>query len=154
MPISCPTRARDPDMQESILYPVIAMVGLTITIWVVLYRRRVAELRRSRINPQRISTSQDAASVLKDVTAADNFRNLFEVPVLFYILCLSLYVTQTVTSLLLGLAWVFVVLRGLHSYIHVTYNKVMHRFIVYLVSCLCLWAMWGIFAGSIIIDKS
>ena len=129
------------------------MILLTFTVWLSLYRRRIAEIRSLRINPQKISTSHEAASVLKDVSAADNFRNLFEMPVLFYVLCVSLYSTGMVSSLQLAIAWLYFLLRALHSLIHITYNKVMHRFIVYLLSCLCLWMMWGIFAANIIFSN-
>ena len=62
------------------------------------------------------------------MTASDNFRNLFEVPVLFYALCGFLAITQLTTLLLLACAWGYVVLRAAHSYIHLTSNKVMRRF--------------------------
>jgi hypothetical protein len=37
---------------------------------------------------------------------------------------------------------VYVGLRALHSLIHVSYNRVVHRFLVYVASTLLLFAMW------------
>lgn len=53
--------------------------------------------------------------------------NLLELPVLFYVVGLMLYVTAGASSLVLALAWSYVALRILHSVIHLTYNKVVHR---------------------------
>lgn len=47
------------------------------------------------------------------------------------------------------LAWAFVGLRAVHSLIHVTYNRVVHRFFVYAASTLCVFAMWILFAVSL-----
>ncbi|MHB8622202.1 MAG: MAPEG family protein [Sulfuricaulis sp.] len=131
--------------QTSIVFPCLAMVGITAVVWLRLYFERIGEMRSKRIRPQTIATSRQAGDILKNTKASDNFRNLFEVPVLFYVLCLLALDLQAVTPLLLGGAWVFVALRALHSFIHCTYNRVMHRFPVYVLSTLILFALWGLF---------
>ncbi len=133
-------------MSYSIFWPAIAMVAVTAAIWVRMYFVRIGEMRTRRIHPQKVATSRAAAGVLEDVATADNFRNLFEVPVMFYAVCCALAITDTVTSLQLALAWGFVIARALHSFIHVTYNRVMHRFVVYVVGTLFVFAMWAVFA--------
>ncbi len=70
-----------------------------------------------------------------------NFVNLFEMPVLFYVLCLASYVMHNVSEALLVLAWIYVVFRIVHSLIHVTYNKIIHRFSIYATSRFLLLAM-------------
>ncbi len=130
----------------AILWPLLAQVALTAAVWVALYAARLGEIGRRRIDPQRLATSRLAAGVLENVAAADNFRNLFEVPVLFYALVPLLLLTGAVSGTLLGLAWTFVALRALHSAIHLSYNRVLHRFAAYLASTLCLFAMWALYA--------
>ena len=125
------------------LLPAAAMVALTAVVWVRLYVQRIGEMRRRGISPGQLATARQAASTLQDVSAADNFRNLFEVPVLFYVLCLALYVTHRQGALLLALCWLYVVLRAVHSAIHCTYNKVMHRFFVYVTSTVLLFGLWA-----------
>jgi hypothetical protein len=95
-----------------------------------------------------------AVGVLKNVSAADNFRNLLEMPILFYVVCLVLLITDQVTSFQLFFAWLYVALRTLHSLIHVTYNKVVHRFSVYFSSTVCIFVMWGVFAVSILTNDT
>ena len=135
-----------PAASHAILWPVLAQVLLTAAVWVALYVARLGEMRRRGIDPQRVATSRLAAGVLDDVAAADNFRNLFEVPVLFYALVPLLVLAQAVTAAELWLAWAFVLLRTLHSAIHISYNRVVHRFAAYAASTLCVFAMWALFA--------
>ncbi|GJM08662.1 MAG: membrane protein [Lysobacteraceae bacterium] len=126
----------------------IAMVALTFTVWIRMYYVRIGEMRRRRIHPQSVDTSR-SKGVLEDVAAADNLKNLFEIPVLFYVACLTAIVAGAVTPLIQGLAWSFVGLRVAHSLIHISYNRVMHRFIVYVLGALCAFAMWGLLAVEI-----
>lgn len=138
--------------QSVIFWPTILQVLLTFVVALRMYVVRVAEMRARRVNPQALATSREAAARLENVAAADNFRNLFELPVLFFAICPALYVTGHVTSLQLGLAWTFVLLRGAHSLIHVTYNRVMHRFRAYFLSMVCVFTMWAVFAVQLLRD--
>ncbi len=137
-------------MENSIFWPVIALVAITACIWVLMYVRRISEIRRARIDPQSLATNEMAAAKLKDVSAAENFRNLLETPILFYAICIALFVTGEIAQLQLTLAWAYVALRALHSLIHVTYNKVIHRWVIYMLSTVCLFIMWGNFAVSLL----
>jgi hypothetical protein len=128
-----------------ILYPVLGMVVLTIGVWLALYRARIGEMREKRIRPQ-VLASRASAAQLTRTGPADNFSNLFEVPVLFYVLAVLLYAADNVGMLYLVLAWAFVALRVAHSVIHITYNRVIHRFLVYVAGASVVWVMWAVFA--------
>jgi hypothetical protein len=137
-------------MIRAIFLPALAMVALTIAVWLRMYASRVAEMKRGRIHPQAVATSAQMAARLTDTRAADNFRNLFELPVLFYIALVVLALTGHVTTLALAVAWLFVVLRVVHSLIHCTYNRVYHRFSAYLAGGIALWVLWGIVAVDLL----
>ena len=133
-------------MQYAIFLPVLAMVALTIAVWLRMYATRIGEMKRERIHPQAVATSAQMAARLSDTRAADNFRNLFELPVLFYLALVVAAMTSQTNVMVLVLAWLFVALRVLHSWIHCTYNKVMHRFQAYLAGGVVLWALWILLA--------
>ena len=137
-------------MNTSILLPVIALVLLTAVVWVRLYVERIRELKQRRIDPQSLATSASAGQTMQRVQASDNFRNLFEVPVLFYALCAVLASAQHVSSFFVIGAWVYVALRCIHSFIHLTYNRVMHRFAVYVLSTVILFVLWGVFGVQVL----
>ena len=126
-----------------IFAPAFAMVGLTFVVWWRMFFSRVGQMKRERIHPQAVATSAQAAAKLTDSRAADNFRNLFELPVLFYAALFVAALTGLVTPVSLALAWIFVALRVLHSAIHCGYNKVMHRFYAYVVGGFVLFALWA-----------
>lgn len=126
--------------------PAFAMVALTFLVWCRLYYVRIGEMHRRRIAPQSLADSAGVAARLQDTRASDNFRNLFELPVLFYLGLGVLALSGPATSMTMALAWAFVALRVLHSAIHCTYNRVMHRFVVYVAGALVLWAFWACMA--------
>ena len=71
--------------------------------------------------------------------------NLLELPMLFYVGSLMFFVTGKVDAIVLGVAWLYVALRVVHSVIHLTYNRVMHRLIPFAISNVVLIAYWLLF---------
>jgi hypothetical protein len=134
---------------KAILYPMFAMVALTAIVAITMFRRRVGEMRRRRIHPQKVALSAQMAS-LEDTRAADNFRNLFEAPVLFYTAVLTIYSTQLTSPVYLALAWAYFATRATHSVIQCTYNRVMHRFVAFASGLFLLWAIFALIAFDLL----
>ena len=119
------------------------MVFLTFAVWVYLYALRIPEINRMGIDPNDLQDRAEAHKLLRvSAAASNNLKNLFEVPVLFYLAAMITMLLMIQDDLLVGLAWGFVILRVVHSLVHCSYNRVMHRFIAYLISCLLLLFMW------------
>lgn len=135
---------------HAIFLPALAMVALTFIVLAVMFRRRVAQMKRDRIHPQKVATSQQAAALYTDVAPADNYRNLFEMPVLFYLALVVAALTGQVTTVVLVLAWAYVAARVLHSAIHCSYNKVMHRFRAFALSVFVLLMLWAVLGYGLI----
>ena len=135
---------------KPILYTMLAMVVLTALVAVLMFIRRVAEMRSRGIHPQRVATSAQMATALNDTRAADNFRNLSEVPVLFYAAVLTVYTAQLTGTAYLALAWAFVAARVVHTSIQCTYNRVMHRLVAFATGLFLLWALWGLIAFDLL----
>lgn len=128
---------------KPLLLPLLAQVGLTFTVMLIMYRKRVAEMNSKQIHPQKIKTRSESKALLTDsAPASDNYSNLFELPVLFYVAILLTLMLMVQDSILVILAWTFVATRCVHSFIHVSYNKVMHRFTVFIISAFVLLAFW------------
>jgi len=136
----------------AILLPPTALAFLTGFVWLRLGSDRLGELRARRIHPQQVATSKQMGETLQNVRSADHFRNLFEVPVLFYALCGFIAITRLTTLLLLACAWGYVVLRAAHTSVHLTHNKVVRRFQLFVASTIVLYVMWGIFAVRLVIS--
>lgn len=125
------------------------LVVLTFVVGVRMLGARAREMRARRIGLQSVSTSVSAGATYRDVQAADNFRNLFEVPVLFYALAATALATAHVPGWLALGAWLFVALRVAHSAIHCTYNRVAHRFAVFATGFFVLVVLWIAFFVSL-----
>ena len=128
---------------KPLLIPLLAQVALTFIMMLIMYRKRVNEMKTKKIHPQRVKTRSVAHGVLTDSeSAADNYSNLFESPVLFYTAILLTLMLMVQDSILVSLAWIYVASRYLHSFIHATYNRVMHRCSVFVFSSFILLAFW------------
>jgi hypothetical protein len=133
-----------------IFWPAVAMVALTFVVQARMFVTRTAEIRRERVPLREIATSAQLYARLRDVQAADNFRNLFELPVLFYLGVVIAFLTAQVNALTLALAWVFVASRIAHSYIHCTSNRVRHRFHAYALGVCVMWIFWAVLACGLL----
>lgn len=123
---------------SAVLWPVFALAFWTLCMLLLVALRRL----RSGIHPREYALG-DSVKASPAVTLANrNYMNLLELPVLFYVACLMAYVSGTASGVLLALAWTYVLLRVLHSLVHVSYNKVAHRFVVFVASNLVLTLLW------------
>ena len=71
---------------QPLLYALLTQVALTFLVWVYLYYTRMGKIFRDNINPQDLGDRSAAQLILVEVAGpSDNFNNLFETPVLFYV---------------------------------------------------------------------
>jgi hypothetical protein len=130
---------------EAIFIPMLGTMTLTAVVWFYMYARRVPAMRRAGVSVQTYTTPDKVAEHLSDEVnySANNLKNLFEVPILFYGLCLYLFVTGNVDTAYVVAAWLFFLFRVLHSVVHCTRNVVMLRFYLYAAASMLLWFMLG-----------
>lgn len=137
----------------TIIWPLLMQVLLSLLVWWTVLVSRFREAGRKQIAPQKLSTRQQAQSLLTDsANPNNNLINLFELPVLFYVLCLLMIITNTVTTGMVICCWLFVAGRAVHSVIHMTYNHVMHRFYAYFISTLSLQVLFGLFVYQLFLQ--
>ncbi|MBS0344788.1 MAG: MAPEG family protein, partial [Proteobacteria bacterium] len=127
-----------------------AMMLLVAIVGLRLLAVRVAEMRAKRLPMQAVANSLQIAARLERVQASDNFRNLFEVPVLFYTLVAAALATGRTPGWLVMGAWCFVLLRYVHSAIQCSYNRVLHRFAAFMLSLLLLTGLWAAFVAGML----
>jgi hypothetical protein len=125
---------------ELIFWPVIAQVALTYAIYVLISSRRIGSIRDGKATAAdfRVPIVEPEPSA----TAIRNLVNQYELPVLFYVCCISLYVLGAVGTLAIVLAWAFVASRIVHAYIHVTSNKLRDRRPAFIAGFVILAALW------------
>ncbi len=130
---------------ELIFYPSVAMFALTLAMMLRMgvARYRATASREVSLKYYRLYTEGAEPEHLRLLSR--HVQNHFEVPPLFHLVVLMLYVTGQVSLLGLIIAWLYVALRCLHSYVHLVGNVVPRRFAVFIASGLALLALWLLF---------
>lgn len=130
--------------QTAIFWPMLAQVLLVYIVYVVLGQRRQQAVAsgEAKVSQFKLRTSEPEMSA----TAANSVANQFELPVLFYAACLSLYVTEGVAYVSVALAWLFVVTRYAHAWFHLGANRIKFRRRAFIAGWLALALMWIWFA--------
>jgi hypothetical protein len=126
-----------------ILYPTFALFLLTALVLLRMRSMRFAAVRNREIPAGYYKAFNGAIESEPLRVISRQFVNLFEVPVLFYVVAIMTYVTHQVTPWLVGCAWAYVGLRYAHTWVHLTKNDVIVRFSLYFASGFVLCLMWG-----------
>lgn len=127
---------------SQILQPVFALVALTfaVLLQIPIARFRAAFAGKVTVEDFRMGESANVPEVTR--LPNRNYMNLLELPMLFYVACLAMYATDRGDATACTLAWIYVGLRCLHSLIHLTYNNVIHRLLVFASSNILLSVLW------------
>jgi hypothetical protein len=131
--------------QNEIFLPMGILAFWTFVILALVPLRRLRAVREGKATPKDFKYGE-SARVPGEVSLPNrNYVNLFELPVLFYVVCLMFYVTSWVDIYALMLAWVFVALRVIHSLIHIMSNKLRPRMVSFILGYVALLALWCLF---------
>ena len=131
-------------MNESAIFlPMLATMTLTAIVWFYMYARRIPAMVKAGKAAQTYTTPDTVVAYLPEAVnySANNFKNLFELPILFYALCLYVFVSGNSDVIYVVAAWSFFALRTMHSVVHCTKNIVIVRFYLYAAGAIVLWLM-------------
>lgn len=134
-------------ISTAIFWPVIAQVALIHAVYYLMSKRRFAAVRAgtARAQDYKIPTIEPEPSA----TVARSLINQFELPVLFFLVCILLYLTAGVNDAALIVAWLFVFSRLAHAYVHVTSNRLMLRQRLFCAGFVFNFVLWVLFAVHI-----
>lgn len=127
---------------NSLLTPVLALVTLSLIVWIWMYATRIPAMQKAGLPPEagRFPGGLDqlphpARSV------ADNYNHLMEQPTIFYALVFYIVLAGHSDPIHIYLAWAYVGFRVIHTLVQCTVNVVPLRFLVFSLSTLALMAM-------------
>ncbi len=124
------------------LYPMALMVLLTFIVGLVTLKTRFASVRSGDVRIKYFKLMQGQEVPDGVIATTRSFNNMFEVPVLFYVAC-TLYISLGVEGLPgLVFAWLFVALRYVQAFVHLTYNHLLHRMLAFWMSFICALLLW------------
>lgn len=133
--------------QTAIFWPVIVQVALTYAIYALISRRRIAAIKAGDATVSQFRENQNEPPQSRFVR--NSLENQFELPVLFFAASISAFVLGFADVAMIALAWVFVLSRVAHAWVHVTTNRIRHRRPAFVLGFLVLGAMWALIAGRL-----
>jgi hypothetical protein len=134
---------------QAILLPLFVEVILTFVVWSCMAILRTRDFNAGMVRAENIALREPNWPP-RTMQFANSFANQFEMPVLFYVLTILEYVTHLAGIVFVVLAWIFVIFRVLHAYVHVTSNVVRLRGALYGIAVFVLIVMWAIYIVEVL----
>lgn len=130
-------------MNQNLMYfPCLAMLILTFIVMMRMFVLRVKAVKNKDIKMSYFKIYDDAVKApVQMIQASRHFSNLFEAPVLFYMVCAFTVMTFHVDSKMLVAAWLYVFFRSVHAFIHLTSNHIKQRMYAYMFGWIVLLYM-------------
>ncbi len=127
---------------QHIILPMAALALFTFLVFLMLMRSRLRALDEGKVSVAFYKTYVGADEPEESRKLSRHLSNLLEVPVLFYVVCLAALSVQLSSLFFQTAAWVYVLVRLVHAYIHLGSNKVPYRLAAYFTGWLILILMW------------
>lgn len=134
------------------IFAMFALVLLTFLVGIVAVTARVRSVLTGQVKIKyyRAMSGQTAPDYVMNTTRC--FNNLFEVPVLFYVVGVLFVSLQLNSAIALLLAWLFVLLRALQALVHLTYNNVFHRMLLFWAGMIDVLLIWTLLLTELVLS--
>ena len=127
---------------QLIIYPMATLFLLNMTVIMMMLFFRVKAVRERKISPRYFKLNRGGELPDHLEALSQNYNNLLELPVLFYVVCLAvIFLNLNVEQFLIS-AWLYVSFRYVHTVIHITSNHILYRLLAFTASCFVLAFMW------------
>jgi len=134
---------------RAVLLPLLVEVALTFVLIFWTARARVAAIRSGAAKMKDTALGQPNWPQ-RATQISNSYNSQFQLPVLFYVLTVLAIVTRHADMLFVVMAWLFVIARLVHAYIHTGSNYVPNRFNAFAAGAIVLLLMWIVFAVRIL----
>ena len=128
-------------MEKNILLLIPIYIFYIALLGIFMFRKRVSAIRSKKVSLGHFR-SYDSDSPQDLLVLKNHFSSQFEIPILFFITCLSAELLGAESAFIFVLGCVFILSRFMHSYIHLGSNNVKLRALYYFLGVLCVLTMW------------
>jgi hypothetical protein len=135
---------------QSVLLPLFVQVALTFGLMFWMAFSRIGAIKRKETRMADVALGQlNWPPRVQQIS--NSYHSQLQLPVLFYVLTVLAIVTRHADLVFVVMAWLFVLTRLVHAYIHTGSNFVRHRFNAFALGAVILLAMWLIFVVRILL---
>jgi len=125
--------------EHGMIAPVVALAIWSLIMLIWLYATRIPAMGKAKLKPGQATKADMEA--LPSANVANNYNHLMEQPTIFYAICFSLQFLGQTQDINIGLAWLYVVIRVVHSLVQATVNIIIIRFLIFMAGSLVLMAL-------------
>mgnify|MGYP000026452558 CR=1 FL=1 len=130
-----------------ILWPMIIHALVTLFLYVPMSQTRVRTVKEGKVKASAYKLNDEEPAESKVFSNA--IRNQNEIGVLFYAACLTAYVTTAPMAIAAVLAWLFIITKCAHVYVHVTSNRLRYRRPIFAIAYLMVILLWLVNAAHL-----
>lgn len=120
---------------HGMIAPIVALVIWSFVMLIWLYATRLPAMAKTGKKPGQLTKAEIEG--LPSAQVANNYNHLMEQPTIFYAIALSLQLLGPVDNVDIGLGWLYVALRVVHSLVQVA-HVIAIRFLLFLASSIVL----------------
>lgn len=136
----------------NILFPAFVLFALTMFVQFRLGVLRFRAIKSGEVDPKLYRSYDGYPEPARLRVHSRHLVNLYEAPLLFYVIIVIAFITGNAGTVPVTLAWAYVILRCLHSYVHLTSNRVMQRFRLFLASLAILITLWAVVLTGMLLN--
>ena len=123
-----------------LLWPAVIHAIVTLLLYIPMSRSRVASVKRGEVKASVFKLNIEEPE--ESLRFSNAIRNQNEIGVVFYAAVLTAYVVDAASFLTAAVAWIFVIAKCAHVWIHVTSNRLRFRRPVFSVAYLAVGLLW------------
>lgn len=124
--------------EHGMIAPIVALVAWSLLMLIWLYITRFMGMARFKLRPGHVTKEQIEALPGWVKNPAANYTHLMETPTIFYAIAFSLQLLDQAHPINIGLAWLYVAIRVVHSLVQATFNFIPLRFLLFVASAVVL----------------
>ena len=112
-------------------------VDVCVSSWQRVAPNTIPAMAKAKLKPGEATRASMEALPVANV--ANNYNHLMEQPTLFYAICFALqFLDPTPHPINIGLAWLYVAIRVVHSLVQATVNVIIIRFTIFIIGSIVL----------------
>lgn len=123
-----------------LLWPLIIHALVTLFLYIPMSNSRVRTVKEGGVKSSVYKLNQGEPE--ESLRFSNAIRNQNEIGLLFYAATLVAYVTDNVSFVTAALVWLFVIIKTIHVYVHVSTNNLRHRRPIFATAYFVLIALW------------
>lgn len=128
--------------QNSVLYPMFAMVLLSILVGMRMLQLRFRAVKRDGLQPGYFLMNRGGKAPAYMLQAEQHYVNLYETPMLFYAAVILIYILGITNWFSVVVAWGYTLVRVAHAREHLGKNRLTHRRRIFLMSIMLIATLW------------